>query len=121
MFDCWKLGIAPTGLVTDLPICKLRGRTAGAGAAAAGASRSGDGVERFEDEEGADCCGLGLKVKAVSRPSPEVCVSSSAASAMLGMGGRTGAECEMGDDGTWACVDDCARSLDGLGEWFRPK
>lgn len=114
--------MAPTGLVTDLPICKLRGRTAGAGEAAAGASRSGEGVERFGDEDGADCCGLGLKVKAVSRPSPEACVSSSsAASAMLGMGGRTGAECEMGDDGTWAEVYDCARWLDGLGEWFRPK
>lgn len=95
--------MAPTGLVTALPCCQLRGRTAGAGAgpagAGAGASRSGEGVERFEDEEGADCCGLGWKVKAVSRPSP-VRGASSAASAMLGMGGRTGAECETGDDGT---------------------
>jgi hypothetical protein len=101
MFDCWKLGMAPTGLVTALPCCKLRGRTAGAGAGvvAAGASRNGEGVERFEEEEGADCCGLGSKVKAASRPSPEECASS-ATSAKLGMGGRTGAECETGDDGT---------------------
>lgn len=62
------------------------------------ASRTGDGVERFSDEEGVDCCGLGSKVKAVSRPSPVGCVTSSATSAMLGMGGRTGAVCEMGDD-----------------------
>jgi hypothetical protein len=103
MFVCWKLGMAPTGLVTALPCCQLRGRTAGAGAGAAGAgaeaSRSGEGVERFEDEEGADCCGLEWKVKAASRPNP-VGGASSAASAMLGMGGRTGAECETGDDGT---------------------
>lgn len=88
--------------------------------AAAAASRSGDGVERFEDEEGADRCGLGSMVKAVSTPSPGA-FASSAASAMLGIGGRTGAECETGDDGTLACVYDCAHSLDGLGEWFRPK
>jgi hypothetical protein len=103
MFVCWKLGIAPTGLVTALPCCKLRGRTAGAGAgagaAAAGASRSGEGVEKLEEEEGADCCGLEFKVKAASRASPVGCASS-ATSAMLGMGGRTGAECETGDDGT---------------------
>jgi hypothetical protein len=105
MFVCWKLGMAPTGLVTALPCCQLRGRIAGAGAGAgavgtgAGASRSGEGVERFEDEEGADCCGLEWKVKAASRPSPAG-GASSAASAMLGMGGRTGAECETGDDRT---------------------
>jgi hypothetical protein len=101
MFVCWKLGKAPTGLVTDLPFCKLRGRTAGV--AATGASRSGEGVERFGDEEGADCCGLGWKVKAASRPSPVDCASS-ATSAMLGMGGRTGAACETGDDETYVCV-----------------
>lgn len=99
MIVCWKLGTAPTGLVTDLPVCKLRGRTAGVEVAAAGASRCGEGVGRFQDEEGVDCCGLGSKVKAVSRPSPGA-FASSAASAMLGIGGRTGAECETGDDGT---------------------
>jgi hypothetical protein len=95
--------MAPTGLVTALPCCQLRGRTAGAGAdpagAGAGASRNGEGVERFEDEEGAYCCGLEWKAEAASRPSP-VRGASSAASAMLGMGGRTGAECETGDAGT---------------------
>ena len=105
MLVCWKVCTAPIGLVTALPICKLRGRTAGSGAGAgaaaagtgAGASRSGDGVERFDDEEGADCCGLGWKVKAASKPRP-VGWAPSMASAMLGMGGRTGAEWEMGDD-----------------------
>lgn len=99
MFVCWKVCTTPIGLVTALPICKLRGRTAGSGAgvAAAGASRSGNGVERFDDEESADCCGLGWRVKAVSKPRP-VGWASSTASAMLGMGGRTGAECETGDD-----------------------
>jgi len=103
MFVCWKVCTAPVGLVTALPICKLRGRTAGsaagvaAAAAGAGASRSGDGVERFEDEEGADCCGLGWKVKAPSKPRP-VRWAPSTASAMLGMGGRTGAEWETGED-----------------------
>lgn len=62
-------------------------------------SWTGDDVERFSDEEGVDCCGLGSKVKAVSRPNPVGCVESSATSAMLGMGGRTGAVCETGDDG----------------------
>ena len=100
---CWKVCTAPIGLVTALPICKLRGRIAGSGAGVvatatgAGASRSGDGVERFGDEEGADCCGLEWKVKAVSKPRP-VGWASSTASAMLGMGGRTGAEWETGDD-----------------------
>lgn len=66
------------------------------------ASRSGDGVERFEDDEGADCCGLGSKVKVASRPSP-VGGASSGPSEKLGMGGRTGAVCETGDDEEWAC------------------
>lgn len=87
------MGNAPTGLVTALPWSRLRGRTAGTAAA----SRSGDGVEMFDAGEGVECCGLGLKLKAPSSPSPVV-GASSATSAMLGIGGRTGASCDTGDD-----------------------